>query len=401
MKPHAKVLFLLLCCQFLATFGLMVLIPVMPLYLEKLTASASASAAWAGLALAAPAVGSMLTAPLLGRLADRWGYRNILFLALAGFCLSLVLMSVAGDLTLFLVARVLLGFCGISVAITAYTSHAVDSSPKEADLPKGAALGKLQSAVAAACLSGPLLGGLFMDLWGMELLLNMTAAVTCIALIVAAMLLRDVSAETDDNDGEPLPQGWYWQWHSLSWLAAGALAQGGAFALVTCFALYISELDQLALPAATTTGGLHALGWAATFLAGSYWGKRNDQGQALDNFIISSAGCGSAVLVLVWADSLWQIALLRLIQGFFFAALIQSVMYSISDQVGSGQQGQAIGTAKSALVAGQLTGPPAAAGAYALFQAAGAMALTAGFFVAATLLLMTTKYLTYPEVTQS
>lgn len=399
MKPQPNVFTLLFCCQFLATFGLMVLVPVMPLYLEKLTTSTNASAAWASVALAAPAIGGLLTAPVVGRLADRWGYRTVLFLALAGFCLSLVLMSTAGNLVLFLLARVLLGLCGISVAIMAYTSHT--TGLPGAGLSRGVALGKLQSAMAAACLSGPLLGGLFMDLWGMELLLNLTAAVTCGALVVAATLLREVPGTIDSDHGTPLPKRWYWQRRHLSWLAAGTLAQGGAFALVTCFALYIRELGPQAFPTATTTGVLHALAWAATFLAGSYWGRRNDQGQASDNFILASAGCGAAILALIWVDSLWLVALLRLAQGFFFAALIQSVMYSVSDQVAPAQQGQAIGTAKSALVSGQLIGPLVAAATYSLFQAAGAMAVTAGFFLAASLLMTTFRYSTYPEVTHS
>ena len=399
MKPQPNVFALLFCCQFLATFGLMVLVPVMPLYLEKLTASTNASAVWASIALAAPAIGGLLTAPLIGRLADRWGYRTVLFIALACFCLSLVLMSTADSLVLFLFARVLLGLCGISVAIMAYTSHT--AGLPGAGLSRGMALGKLQSAMAAACLSGPLLGGLFMDLWGMELLLNLTATATCAALVVAVTLLREVPGTTDSVHSRHLPKRWYWQRHHLSWLAAGTLAQGGAFALVTCFALYIRELGPQAFPAATTTGMLHALAWTATFLAGSYWGRRNDQGQASDSFTFASAGCGIAILALVWVDSLWLVALLRLAQGFFFAALIQSVLYSVSDQVASGQQGQAIGAAKSALVTGQLIGPLVAAASYSLFQATGAMAVTAGFFLAASLLMTTLRYSTYPEVTQS
>ena len=52
--------FIILLCQFFSTFGLMVLIPIMPLYMEKLTAHMSAPTIWAGLALAAPAIGSLL-----------------------------------------------------------------------------------------------------------------------------------------------------------------------------------------------------------------------------------------------------------------------------------------------------------------------------------------------------
>lgn len=378
----------------------MVLIPVMPLYLEKLTSDMNSAMTWSSIALAAPAIGAMISAPLLGRLADRWGYRLILFLVLGGFCSSLLLMSFAATLTQFLGARLLLGFCSISLVITAYTAHIAEPSDK------GMLLGRLQSAMALACLSGPLLGGLFMDNWGIRSLLNMTAAMTCLALIAAALCLHDASppACQQNRQGPPLLKGWFYRWSTFSWLAAGALAQGGAFALVTCFALYISELGNLRFPAATLTGGLHALAWSATFLAGSYWGKLNDRGHAQNSFVMASAGCGCTILAMLYANNLWQLALLRLVQGFCLAALTQAVIYTISNRVSSRHQGQAIGTANSALVSGQLIGPLIVASVYPSFHASGAMAASAALFISAGALLLTSKnttYSTYKEATRS
>ncbi len=70
--------FIILFCQFFSTFGLMVLIPIMPLYMEKLTAHMSAPTIWAGLALAAPAIGSLFTAPIVGHLSDTFGHKKSL-----------------------------------------------------------------------------------------------------------------------------------------------------------------------------------------------------------------------------------------------------------------------------------------------------------------------------------
>lgn len=69
--------FIILLCQFFSTFGLMVLIPIMPLYMEKLTAHMSAPTIWAGLALAAPAIGSLFTAPIVGHLSDTFGHKSL------------------------------------------------------------------------------------------------------------------------------------------------------------------------------------------------------------------------------------------------------------------------------------------------------------------------------------
>ena len=59
---------LLLACQSVTTLGLMVLVPILPLYMATLTGIDGFGAArWSSLALAAPGLGTLCFAPLAGQ----------------------------------------------------------------------------------------------------------------------------------------------------------------------------------------------------------------------------------------------------------------------------------------------------------------------------------------------
>ena len=100
-------------------------------------------------------------------------------------------MASAQHLYLFIFARILLGFCGLSVILNAYVSYLSNEQQR------GAAFGQLQSSVALACLCGPVLGGIFMDQWRVEVLLNTTAFVVMTLIVIASFVLTNpVKIET-------------------------------------------------------------------------------------------------------------------------------------------------------------------------------------------------------------
>lgn len=383
---------IILMCQFFSTFGLMVLIPIMPLYMEKLTAQMATPAIWAGVALSAPALGSLFTAPLIGHLSDTYGHKKALLLSLTGFCISILLMAGAQHLFIFIFARILLGFCGLSVILNAYISFL--SSEKQ----RGTAFGQLQSSVALACLCGPILGGVFMDHWTIEILLYMTACIVIALIFIALFFLVNPIEEFPSEQVQNSSNHSFFNRTIFSWLSAGAFVQAGGFGLVSCFILYISDISQTIttpLSIASLTGTIHALSWGAAFFAATYWGKRNDaKGDSYHNFVSSTLICGITVLALTWTTNIWLVLLLRLIQGFCFAALIPSIFHTISLKIDARNQGKVIGISNSAFVLGQLFGPIAVTLTYSFFNITAALICTALFFIGAGLIVTLNKFLT-------
>jgi DHA1 family tetracycline resistance protein-like MFS transporter len=134
---------------FVDLLGFTLVLPSLPLYAAEL----GASGAWVGVLLTSYSVMQFGSAPVLGRLSDRYGRRPVLLLALAGTTISLALTGAAQSLWLLLAARGLAGGFGGSIGVG--QAFAVDlAGPAE----RTKALGRIGAAVGLAFVAGPALG---------------------------------------------------------------------------------------------------------------------------------------------------------------------------------------------------------------------------------------------------
>lgn len=346
-------LVLLWCCQCVATLGLMAMVPVMPLYIAQL--GAGYSPIWASLALAAPAVAALVFSSRIGRACDRYGYRFMVLASLLLLTASMALIALSDSIGGFLLGRLLLGASGVGVTLPAFACAAGGIERR------GRALGGLQSAAACGCVAGPVIGGLLMDVWSLRPLLIATAAFSGIAAMLAAMALSEPARGEgkDSAEGEvqavsrPPPSG---KTFAVYWMLAACLSQAGAMALVNTFVLFLQPKvsgDSLA----SATGIIHAAAWTAGMLAAPRWGRANDTGDVRHRFALAATGCALSVGLLPAVGELWQILLLRLLQGACFTALAQSVVFALSHRAAAGAQGESAGLARRYLVSGRILGP--------------------------------------------
>src|SRR5262249_218155 len=157
---------LLLGCNAITTMGLMVLVPIMPFYVEDLLRPTWLSAGQvSGLALAAPAVTTLLLAPYVGRGCARFGYRRMLMLSLTTFIASMLLMSLSGSAYGLVLGRLLQGASALGTVLTA------SISAQTHDDHRGRTFGFQQSSTAFGALTGPVLGGLTLDHGSIKLLM--------------------------------------------------------------------------------------------------------------------------------------------------------------------------------------------------------------------------------------
>ncbi|PCE33088.1 MFS transporter [Burkholderia ubonensis] len=367
-------------CQGVITLGLMVLVPIMPFYLHDLGGGAGLDAArWTSIALAAPGVGALLCAPFAGRWCERFGYRRALLLALALFVASMTTMAVSHDVVTFVAGRLLQGASTVGVIITAFIARVSDPAAQ------GRSLGWQESAVAAGALAGPVLGGVLQDHWSVRPLLLGVAICTGVALLVLALGLRepDGRAATDDAGDARARRAWLADPVLLRWLVAGALTQAGAFALVNVFALFVDMRLAGTASIASKTGVLHALGWAATLVAGPWWGARNDRGNPARHFVAAALACAAVLALMPLTSQLWQIGALRIAQGACYAALAQSALLLCCRAAPPALRSRATVVSKSAMVLGQLLGPLAVLVFLPFAGPAATLWLTAAMFVTA------------------
>jgi MFS transporter, DHA1 family, tetracycline resistance protein len=131
--------------------GFGIVVPLLPLYARHL----GAGPASVGLLLAAFSAAQFVSAPLLGRLSDRVGRKPLLIVSLAGTALASLLTGVAGSLWLLVVARVLDGASGGSVAVA--QASATDLVGPE---DRTRVFGLLGAAYGVGFVIGPAIGGL-------------------------------------------------------------------------------------------------------------------------------------------------------------------------------------------------------------------------------------------------
>lgn len=182
-----RTLWILWVADFCIAAGTSLVIPFLPLYVEKLGIHALPDIErWSGWIFSAQFVTAVIFQPIWGRFADSHG-RKINMLR-AGFGMGIVtaLMGAVGSVwqlfTLRLINGVFSGF--ISMAISLQASITPDEHA-------GQALGTLQTGAIAGNLIGPLIGGVLSESLGFRGVFFITGALLVAASLIVAVFVRE------------------------------------------------------------------------------------------------------------------------------------------------------------------------------------------------------------------
>jgi multidrug resistance protein len=143
-------LVVLMITAFVDMVGLLMIIPLLPFYAKDLGANGFI----VGLLVSSFAIAQLITAPVWGRISDRYGRRPALLVGLTASAIAYVVFAYANALWLLFLSRLVQGAGGGTVSvIQAYVADAV----RPEDRAKG--LGWLSAATNAGVALGPVLGG--------------------------------------------------------------------------------------------------------------------------------------------------------------------------------------------------------------------------------------------------
>lgn len=175
--------------------GFSILIPVLPVYANRLGANAFEVA----LIVAIYALVQLLFLPAWGWFSDRFGRRPVILVSLTGTIGSFALLTVADTLTVIYISRVLGGFFAASVGACQAVVTDVTPPAKRAD-----GMGKLGAALGVSFVMGPALGGLLADV-GPQVPFYGVCAIAFVNLVLAWFLLPETRpAEEDPPDPREL-----------------------------------------------------------------------------------------------------------------------------------------------------------------------------------------------------
>ena len=148
-RPQFRRLAVLIAVNFVDMIGFMIVLPLLPFYALKLHASPETI----GAMIASFSIAQLLSAPLWGRVSDRYGRRPALLIGLSASAIAYVVFGFAQSIWLLFASRLVQGAGGGTTGVAqAYVADTVE--PRD----RARALGWLSAATSAGVMVGPVVG---------------------------------------------------------------------------------------------------------------------------------------------------------------------------------------------------------------------------------------------------
>jgi multidrug resistance protein len=148
-RAQLRRLSVLIAVNFVDMIGFMIVLPLLPFYALKLNASPE----MIGAMIASFSIAQLVSAPLWGRVSDRYGRRPALLIGLSASAIAYVVFGFAETVWLLFASRIVQGAGGGTTGVAqAYVADTVE--PKD----RARALGWLSAATSAGVIVGPVIG---------------------------------------------------------------------------------------------------------------------------------------------------------------------------------------------------------------------------------------------------
>ncbi|WP_413197011.1 MFS transporter [Pararobbsia alpina] len=346
--------------SFTTIVAMTLLLPFLPLYVEQLGVTDHAAIVqWSGIAFGATFLTAGLTAPLWGKLADRYGRKLMLIRASLGMAITMSLIGMSHSVwqlvALRLAAGLLGGYASGSMVLVA------TQTPKARC---GWALGVLSSGIMAGNVAGPLIGGFIAPLIGIRQTFLAAGALIFVAFLGTVFLIkRDRPAHAGGVTAAPA--GWAAvpdKRPLIAMLVTGSLLMFANMSIEPIITVYVAQLvpaHQVTVVAGIVMSGA-ALG---SILSSARLGKLADRIGHWNVIVSCLAVAGLLLVPQAFVTKGWQLVALRFALGIALGGLLPCITSVIRHNVPPGVAGHMLGYSISAQYTGQVLGP--VAGGYA------------------------------------
>ncbi|CAG9257753.1 Multidrug resistance protein MdtG [Burkholderia diffusa] len=368
--------------SFTTLVSLSMLLPFLPLYVRQLGVDAqSAVIEWSGVAFGATFLGTAVTAPLWGRLADRFGRKPMLVRAALGMAVVMSLIGIAHNVQELVALRLVAGLVGGYAS--ASTVMVGTQAPRER---AGWALGILSTGALAGNLVGPLVGGLLPGWLGIRGTFFAGGAMIAVAALLTILVVKeDFHADTDAlaRHARATTEA---TTRRTDRAAVAALLVTAMMVLLANMSIepiitvYIGGLGVDGSHLARVAGVVMACSALGSMLTAARLGALADRIGSWNVIVGCLLLTALAMVPQAFVSHWWQLAALRVLMGMTLAGLLPSIGKLVRQSVDERATGQMLGYLQSAQFGGQVIGPVIGG------QIGVALGLHSVFFVTAALL---------------
>ena len=376
MEKWRRNLYTLVAVQILSVAGFSFVFPFLPLYVAELGVATRGSVAfWSGLVFSSHGLTMMLSSPMWGVVADRYGRKPMLIRASLGGALMVVLMGFAQNAEQLVLIRTVQGL--LTGVVSASSALVAASVPRE---KSGESLGLIQTGTWVGVAIGPLIGGVVGEAFGFRSSFFLTGAALALAGVAVIFWVEE--------EFEPPPlreRVKFWQGFRkllrapdmASLYSVSFLQSLGRSVTLPILALFFLELLTSNQGASLITGLSLGAKAAVGSVSAIFLGRLGDR---LGHEKVLLAGSLLAVLAYLpqaFVTSAWQLVCFQALTGVGAGAMMPATSALLNLRTPRGAHGTTFGLGNSVNSAGRMVAPMLGAIIAAWFGMRGVFGVTA------------------------
>lgn len=369
MPAWRRSLIVLWLTNLLTAVGLMVMLPFFPLFLRELgETDPDRLKTWSGVIVGAAPFTAALTGGLWGAIGDQLGRRNMVIRAMLGVSVFVGLMAFAERPWHLLLLRIGQGcFSGFAAPTLTLASVIVPGHWQ------GRVSSRMQTAILAGSVIGPLLGAELATRIGFRGMVSGCALLSLLSCLLVRVLVPEPPRDAPRLRAAGTARGGVvgQAFADVLRVLRDPRLQGLFVALLLVrlansaqnptLVLYIEELTGTGAAGAKLAGRVFAANPIAVLILLPMWGRIADLGQPLRLLMWCAAGGALFTFAQAFATSPLSVFVLRFLGGAAIAGVFPAGFAMVASASRRDERGSALGTAFSALAMGLALGPFVAA----------------------------------------
>ncbi len=356
-EPWHRTLAIAFLAQLMAGLGFSLVFPFLPLYVQHLGIRTGGSVEfWSGIVFAVQAFTMMLSAPIWGSLADRYGRKLMVQRATFGGAVILLAMGFARSAEELALLRAIQGL--ITGTVTATIALVAAATPRK---HSGFALGLLQVALWAGIAVGPVIGGIMADTVGFRATFVLTSVLLFLAGVLVHFGIHEPPRTTSASQQRiSLLESWRNVLHLpgvLPTFAVRFLNNLSRMSVMPMLPLFIQSLMSNSNTVGTVTGLVSGVGSAMSTFSAVVLGRIGDKVGHKRVLVASALLAAVGYFPQALATSPWQLVVLNAIAGAAVGGILPALGALLAQYSPPGQEGAVYGLDASVGSAGRTVAP--------------------------------------------